>query len=393
MPIQSFRDADVDGKRVLVRVDFNVPLDGDQIRDDTRIEAALPTIQALSGGGAAVILASHLGRPKRKFDPQYSLAPVANRLSELLGREIAFADDVVGTSARQKVAKLRSGEMLMLENLRFEPGEESNDADLASALGDFADIYVNDAFGAAHRAHASTVGVAELLPSYAGDLMLREIEALQKLVSRPRAGFVAIIGGAKVTDKIGVLERLVERVETLIIGGGMANTFLLESGMEIGESLAEPDAVSSAAEIRDAAKQHSTRLLLPVDAVVAPSMTAPDVQTVATDSVPAGCAIFDLGPETIQLFSAATAEAKTVFWNGPMGVFEREQFANGTTAIARAVAGSNAYSVVGGGDSVAAIEGAGIADQISHVSTGGGASLEFIEGRELPGIRALERAT
>jgi phosphoglycerate kinase len=383
----------VRGKRVLVRVDFNVPLDGSEIRDDTRIQAALPTIRALTDSGARVILASHLGRPKGKVDPKYSLAPVGKHLASLLGADVAVAADVVGESARGLAAKLEPGQVMLLENLRFEPGEEGNDDQFVGALADLADIYVNDAFGAAHRAHGSTSGVAGKLPAFAGDLMLREIKALQTLVERPREGFVAIIGGAKVSDKIGVLERLVERVETLMIGGGMANTFLLEAGHNVGTSLTEPDSVPSATDIRQAANRCGTKLLLPVDGVVAPPMTSTETLTVPVGEVPESSGIYDIGRESIELFSAAIAPARTIFWNGPMGVFEQARFANGTMAIAHAVASSDAYSVVGGGDSVAAIEQAGIADQISHVSTGGGASLEFIEGRELPGIVALEQQT
>jgi phosphoglycerate kinase len=366
-------------------------MDDGAIRDDSRIQAALPTIRELAKAGAAVILASHLGRPHGKVNPKYSLLPVADRLSSLLENDVAFAEDVVGETARRLAASLAPGKVMLLENLRFEPGEEQNDAEFAGKLAGLADLYVNDAFGAAHRAHASTVGVAGRLPEYAGALMLSEIQALRELVARSRVGFVAIVGGAKVTDKIGVLERLVERVETMIIGGGMANTFLLEAGHEIGTSLTEPDAVPAVAKIRDAAKQHGTDLLLPIDVVVATSMTDTGSRIVTVDSIPLDCAVFDIGPETIRHFAAVIASANTIFWNGPMGVFEREHFAKGTHAIAKAVADSDAISLVGGGDSVAAIEEAGIADQISHVSTGGGASLEFIEGRELPGITALER--
>ena len=391
MPIRSFRDADVRGKRVLVRVDFNVPLDGSEIRDDTRVQAALPTIRALRDAGARIILASHLGRPKGKVDPKYSIGPVGKHLSSLLGVQIPVAADVVGDSARGRASGLEPGQVMLLENLRFEPGEEKNDSQFVSKLADLADIYVNDAFGAAHRAHASTTGVAGKLPSYAGDLMLREIEALRKLVDRPRGGFVAIIGGAKVSDKIRVLERLVERVETLIIGGGMANTFLFEAGLEVGVSLTEPDAVSASTAIRQEAKRHKTRLLLPVDAIVATSIDSSATHSVPVTRVLADSGIYDIGPETTEIFSKAIEAARTIFWNGPMGVFEHDQFAKGTIAVAHAVAESDAYSVVGGGDSVASIKQAGIADQVSHVSTGGGASLEFIEGRELPGIIALEQ--
>jgi len=374
MSIRSFRDADLSGQRALVRVDFNVPLDGSEIRDDTRIQAALPTIRSLVEGGAAVILLSHLGRPKGKVDAAYSLAPVAHRLSSLLGRDVAFAEDVVGESARRHVEQLESGGVLLLENLRFEPGEEANDPEFVDLLAGLGDVYINDAFGAAHRAHASTAGVPHKLPAYAGDLMLKEIDALRSLIGRPRKGFVAIIGGAKVSDKIGVLERLVERVETLIIGGGMANTFLLESGRSVGTSLTDPDAVSSAAQIADAAGRHETSLLLPIDAVVATSMTNTRTEVVAIDEMPPRSAIYDIGPKSTQIFTDVINRSLTVFWNGPMGVFEQEQFANGTMAIAHAIANSTAFSVVGGGDSVAAIEQAGVAEQISHVSTGGGAT-------------------
>jgi phosphoglycerate kinase len=376
---------------VLVRVDLNVPLDGSKIRDDTRIQAALPTVQALTDAGARVILASHLGRPKGKVDPKFSLAPIGKHLSLLLSADVPVADDVVGESAHKLVSALEPGQVMLLENLRYEPGEEKNDASFIEALADLADIYVNDAFGAAHRAHGSTAGVAEKLPAYAGELMLREIEALRALVERPREGFVAIIGGAKVSDKIGVLERLVERVETLIIGGGMANTFLLAAGLELGTSLTEPDSVPASVEIREAAVRFGTKLLLPVDAVVAASMTSTEMRTVPVAEIPAETGIYDIGPDSVELFSDVIANSRTIFWNGPMGVFEQKHFASGTMAIANAVAQSNAFSVVGGGDSVAAIEQADVADQISHVSTGGGASLEFIEGRELPGIIALEQ--
>jgi phosphoglycerate kinase len=389
MAIRSYRDADVDGKRVMLRVDFNVPLDGTKIRDDTRIRAALPTIRDLLDRNAAVLLVSHLGRPKGQPNPKYSLAPVAERLSELLGQPVQFIDDVAGDAARDAAKNLRPGAILLLQNVRFEPGEEKNDPELAQRLAQLADLYVNDAFGAAHRAHASTEGIARLLPSYAGGLMLSEVEALQRLVDSPRDGFVAIIGGAKVSDKIGVLEHLVERVESLLIGGGMANTFLLERGNEIGTSLAEPDALDDARRVVQLAGQYGTAVLLPSDVVIAPSIDSDHTSTISADAVPTDQSIFDIGPDTIAGFSKRIGAAKTIFWNGPMGVFEKPQFATGTKEIARAVAESRAYSVIGGGDSVAAVEEAGVAGQISHISTGGGASLEFVEGRALPGIEAL----
>jgi phosphoglycerate kinase len=389
MAIRSYKDADVRGRRVLLRVDFNVPLDGAEIRDDTRIRAAIPTIRNLVDRKAAVILVSHLGRPKGQRNPKYSLVPVAMRLSELLGQPVEFVDDVAGEAASEAAKILPPGATLLLQNIRFEPGEETNDAGFAARLAHLADIYVNDAFGAAHRAHASTEGVAKLLPSYAGGLMLSEVDALQRLVNSPREGFVAIIGGAKVSDKISVLERLVERVEVLLIGGGMANTFLLARGNEIGTSLAEPDALGDAHRVIQLAGQHKTDVLLPTDVVIAPANDSDRVSTVSADDVPADQSIFDIGPETVAAFSKQVGRSRTVFWNGPMGVFEKPQFASGTMAIARAVAASDAFSVIGGGDSVAAVEEAGVADQVSHISTGGGASLEFVEGRALPGIEAL----
>jgi phosphoglycerate kinase len=389
MTIRSYRDADVAGKRVLVRVDFNVPLAGGEIRDDTRIRAALPTISDLIDRGAAVVLISHLGRPKGERNPKYSLAPVAERLQSLLGRTVAFVPDIVGASAQEAANSLEPGNLLLLENLRFEMGEEQNDPALAKRLASLADVFVNDAFGAAHRAHASTEGVARLIPSFAGALMLAEIEALQRIVESPREGFVAIIGGAKVSDKITVLEHLVPKVETLLIGGGMANTFLLEQRIEIGKSLAEPESVGEARRVLELASTSGTRVRLPVDAVVALDINSTEPETVSVSEVTPAQSIFDIGPATIADFSNRIGEAATIFWNGPMGVFERPAFATGTTEIARVVADSGAYSVIGGGDSVAAVEAAGVADKISHISTGGGASLEFVEGRKLPGIEVL----
>jgi phosphoglycerate kinase len=389
MAIRSYEDADVSGKRVLVRVDFNVPLDGSEIRDDTRIRAALPTIRNLLDRGAAVILISHLGRPKGQPNPKYSLAPVAKRMSTLLDRPVSFVPDIVGKQAVNTARQLQPGNVLLLENVRFEPGEEKNDPAMASKLAALGDVYVNDAFGAAHRAHASTEAIAHLLPAYAGALMLGEIDALQQLVDSPREGFVAIIGGAKVSDKIAVLERLVDRVDSLLIGGGMANTFLLERGREIGTSLAEADATDDARRVVDLAKQRDTTILLPADVVVAPGIDSDKTSVVSIEAVPPDQGIFDIGPETIDAFANVIRNAKTIFWNGPMGVFEQPQFAIGTTAIANAVAESDAFSVIGGGDSVAAVEAAGVAGKISHISTGGGASLEFVEGRRLPGIEAF----
>jgi phosphoglycerate kinase len=390
--VSNFRQANLRNKRVLVRVDFNVPIDDGQIRDDTRITAALPTIKGLIEADNAVILVSHLGRPKGKVDGKYSLAPIAKHLAALVPAEVIMASDVVGPDAQAKAAELQRGQILVLENVRFEPGEERNDPDLASALAGLADAYVNDAFGAAHRAHASTVGVTSYLPASAGDLMSAEIAALSQLITSPRAGFVAIIGGAKVTDKIGVLKNLVGKVETLIIGGGMANTFLLESGLQIGTSLAEPEARDLVREIRAAAVTSRSQVVLPTDAVVAKTIDAESGDVVPIANVSASQAIFDVGPESQRRFAEAIAAARTIFWNGPMGAFENPAFAAGTKAVAQAVAAADAFSVVGGGDSVAAIVQSGLAGSISHISTGGGASLEFVEGRILPGIAALQRA-
>jgi len=389
MTNRSVRDADVSGKRVFVRVDFNVPLDGATITDDTRIRAAIPTINLLTERGARIILCSHLGRPKGKVDEVFRLQPVAAHLSELLGRPVQMATDVIGPDAQKRSTELKDGDVLLLENVRFEAGEEKNDPELAKQLASLAHIYVNDAFGAAHRAHASTAGIAEHLPSYAGLLMDEEVSALQRLVTEPARPFVTILGGAKVSDKLGVIENLIPKVDALLIGGGMANTFLLAQGREIGTSLAEHDFMEKAKSLLSLAQERGVQISLPVDAIVAETMDAKGA-TVDIGSVGAGQAIFDIGPKTAEQFAAIISDAKTVFWNGPMGVFERPAFAAGTRAVAEAVAGSAAFTVVGGGDSVAAVEQMGVASKISHISTGGGASLEFVEGRELPGLVALE---
>lgn len=388
MKIRSVREADVRGKRVLVRVDFNVPMEGGRITDDTRIRASLPTIRDLLERGAAVILVSHLGRPKGTVVEELRLAPVAKRLSELLGRPVEVAQDVAGPDAQAKAAALQPGDVLLLENVRFEPGEEKNDPELARRLASLADLYVNDAFGTAHRAHASTVGVATFLPAFAGYLMEAEINALQRLLENPERPYVAVLGGAKVSDKLGVLRNLLDRVDAILVGGGMANTFLLAKGIAIGTSLAEPHLTGEANEILQIAQDRGVVVGLPTDVVVAPNLESEGV-VVPVDHIPADHAIYDIGPETITAYAEQIAHARTIFWNGPMGVFERPQFARGTLEIAKAVAAARAYTVVGGGDSIAALEQAGVADKISHVSTGGGASLEFIEGRTLPGIAAL----
>ncbi len=389
MTMRTLDGVDVSGKRVVMRVDFNVPIDDGVIQDDTRIRAALPTIKRLLDGGASLILISHLGRPKGTIDPSFSLQPVAQRLSELLGQPIELAADVVGKDAKAKVSRLEPGDVLLLENVRFDAGEEKNDDALARSLAAFGDIYVNDAFGSAHRAHASTAGIAAHLPAYAGDLMVAEVDALGALTSNPERPFIAILGGAKVSDKIGVIENLLPLVDAVLLGGGMANTFLMAEGKAMGDSLVEADFVDTAKAVIEKAEEQSVELVLPVDVVAAPGMDG-QAATVDADGISDGWAAFDIGPRTIRQFGDIIEGAKTIFWNGPMGVFEKPAFANGTLAIAKAVAESGAFTVIGGGDSVSAIEQSGLAGKISHISTGGGASLEFIEGRELPGITALE---
>ena len=383
---------DVQGRRVLVRVDLNVPIDEHGVvGDDTRIRAALPTIQQLRAGGARVILMSHLGRPKGERNPKYSLAPVAGRLSELLGAPVAFADDCVGAPAAAAVAELADGDVLLLENLRYHAAEESNDAAFAAQLAELADLYVNDAFGAAHRAHASTEGVAQLLPAHAGLLMDREVSVLTSLLEAPEHPFVAIVGGVKVADKIAVLEKLVEVADTVLIGGAMAFTFVVAEGGEVGSSLHE-DAEGQAIALRAKAKAAETgcELLLPSDVIAADAFSA-DAATQITpaDEIPAGWMGLDVGPETVALYADRIRSAKTVLWNGPMGAFEMAPFAEGTRAVAQAVAECAGTTVVGGGDSVAAITQFGYADRVTHVSTGGGASLELLEGRVLPGVAAI----
>lgn len=392
MTKRSVADADVAGKRVLVRVDFNVPLDGERVTDDTRIRAALPTIRLLRERGARIVLASHLGRPKGKQDERFTLAPVAKRLEELLSAPVAFVAATTGHEAKAAVEALAPGGVLLLENLRFDPGEEGNNPGFAQDLAALADAYVDDAFGAAHRAHASVVGVADHLPTYAGLLLLAEIEILSRLLRKPERPFVAILGGAKVSDKLGVVEHVLDRVDVLLIGGGMANTFLLAQGAEVGSSLAERERLADARTVLERARELGVRVLLPTDAVVAHSLDDAEGTVVAVGSIPADASIFDIGPDTVRAFAAVIGTAGAVFWNGPMGVFEREPFAAGTHGVAEAVAASPGFTVVGGGDSVAAVEQAGLADRIGHISTGGGASLELLEGRTLPGLAAIPDA-
>ncbi|MFN8593005.1 MAG: phosphoglycerate kinase [Thermomicrobiales bacterium] len=389
MAKRSVQDVDVTGKRVLVRVDFNVPLSDGIVGDDTRIRAALPTIASLRDRGASVVLMTHLGRPKGKPDARYSVAPVATRLSELLGATVKTVPATVGPEAERAAVALRSGEVLLVENTRFDAGEEANDSDLARAMSRLGDLYVNDAFGAAHRAHASTVGVAQFLPAYAGLLLQREVSVLSRLLDNPERPFVAILGGAKVSDKLAVISHLLDRVDALLLGGGMANTLLLAQGQQIGTSLAEPDLIEDGRALILRAEERGIALELPVDAVVAPSLDSSRSTVVPVDAVPSDQAIVDIGPVTVNRYCGQIASARTIFWNGPMGIFEKPAFAAGTIGVARCVADADGFTVIGGGDSVAAVEGAGLADRIDHISTGGGASLEFLEGRVLPGIAAI----
>ena len=382
---------EVRGKKVYVRVDYNVPLDADGvITDDTRIRATLPTLRQLLDGGAALILASHMGRPKGKRVAEYSLAPAAKRLSQLLERPVRLAPDCIGEETKALAQALRPGEILMLENVRFHPEEEANDPEFAQELAALADVAVNDAFGVSHRAHASVVGVARVLPMAAGRLVAREIHFLEDTVTEPKRPFVAIIGGAKVSDKIAVLERLVRIADTLIIGGGMANTFLLARGMDVGTSLVETDARDLALRVLRTAEAEGKQVLLPSDVVTADAFRedAEPHRHPAT-RIPADEMVLDIGPETAEAFAAAVLPAATVLWNGPMGVFEWASFADGTKRVAEAVAANEGISIVGGGDSVAAIESCGLADRVTHISTGGGASLAYLEGKELPGIECL----
>jgi len=385
---KTVRDVEVEGKRVLVRVDFNVPLARGKAADDTRIRAALPTINYLLQHRAKVILMSHLGRPKGKVVDELRLDPVAERLSELLGRPVRKLDDCVGPKVEAAVAEMQPGDVILLENTRFHPQEKANDPAFARQLASLADVFVNDAFGAAHRAHASVVGVAEHLPAVAGFLMEKEIAFLGQALTAPEHPFVAILGGAKISSKIGVIDSLLDKVDSLLIGGGMANTFLKAQGHEIGQSLVEDDSLDVA---RETLARAGERLVLPVDVVVADRFdAAADSKVVPVDQSPEDWLILDIGPETVKLFERELASAKTVVWNGPLGVFEFPRFAEGTFAIARFLADLEATTIIGGGDVVAAVRQAGMAGRIAHVSTGGGASLEFLEGKPLPGIAALE---
>jgi len=388
---KSIKDIDVAGKKVFIRVDYNVPMDkSGNITEDTRIRATLPTLEYLLSQNAAIIVASHLGRPKGAVVAEFSLAPVAKRLSTLIGRDIIVAPDCVGATVEKMAKDLKPGQILLLENLRYHKEEEKNDPEFSKQLASLADVAVNDAFGVSHRAHASVEGITKYLPAVAGLLMEKEIIFVGQTVANPVHPFVAIIGGAKVSDKIGVIENLLKKVDTLIIGGGMANTFLAAQGYNIGKSLLEADKVELAKTLIIAAKERGVNLLLPTDVVIAEKFAAdaPN-KAVAVDAIDSEWMALDIGPNTAKAYATSLEDAKTVVWNGPMGVFEMDAFANGTETVAKAVAASSATSIVGGGDSIAALEKTGLSNKITHISTGGGASLEFLEGKVLPGIAAL----
>ena len=384
---KTIRDIDVNGKRVLVRVDFNVPIKDGVVGDDTRIRGALPTLEALLKAGASLILCSHLGRPKGGPEAKFSMKPVAEYLGKLMNRDVAFAEDCIGPVAEAAAKALKPGGVLVLENTRFHPEEEKNDPGMAQQLAKLADIYVNDAFGSAHRAHASTEGVAKYIPAVAGLLMEKEIQYLGAAVANPERPFVAILGGAKISDKIGVIKNLLTKTDTILIGGGMANTFFKAQGYALADSLVEADAIETATELL---KTSGNKLKLPVDVVVADKFDAAAAhKTLPAGNIPDGWRILDIGPATIAEYAKVVGAAKTVVWNGPMGVFEFPEFAKGTFGVAQAVADSSAVSIIGGGDSVAAIQDAGLTDKVTHISTGGGASLEMLEGLTLPGVAAL----
>jgi len=388
---KTVKDVSVQGKRVLVRVDFNVPLSDGSVTDDTRVRAALPTLRYLVDHGARVILMSHLGRPSGEPDARFSLRPVRRTLQRLIGRNVVFVDSTVGPEATEAVGRMVDGEILMLENVRFNKGEKANDPEFARALADMADIYVNDAFGAAHRAHASTAGVTEYLPAYAGLLLAREVETLTEMVAHPEKPFVALLGGSKVSDKFGVIDRLIDAVDVLLIGGGMAFTFLVARGIEVGDSIVEQDWVEPAKDMLEKAEKAGVDLVLPTDFVVAAEIAEDaDTRIVGREEIPAGLKGLDIGPSTIEQFKHEIASARTIFWNGPMGVFEMAPFETGTREVAIAVGRNNrAVSIIGGGDSVAALKKFDVEDRVTFVSTGGGASMKLLEGAPLPGVEAL----
>jgi len=388
---KTIEDVNVSGKKVLVRCDFNVPLSDGIITDDNRITAALPTIRYLLDNGAAVILCSHLGRPKNGFEPEFSLKPVAEHLAKLLNKPVTLAADVVGEDAVSKAAAVKPGEIVMLENVRFEKGETKNDPELSRKFAALADVFVNDAFGTAHRAHCSTAGVADYLPAVSGYLIGKELQFLGSALEDPERPFVAILGGAKVSDKIAVINRLLDKADAVLVGGGMAYTFYKAMGLDIGTSICEDEKLDIARELVAKAELNGVRLMLPVDNVVADKFANDaNTQTVNSDAIPDGWMGMDIGPKTREVFAEVVMSAKTVIWNGPMGVFEMDKFAEGTRAVAQAMANSGAVTIIGGGDSAAAASQLGFEDKITHISTGGGASLEFLEGKELPGIACLE---
>ena len=391
MSKKTVRDIDLKDKKVLVRCDFNVPMDENKkITDNTRIVAAIPTIKYLLENNCAIILCSHLGRPKGEFKPEYSLAPVAEELSKLLGKEVIMAKDVIGEHAKQKAANLKQGQIMLLENVRFHKEETDNSPEFAKELASMAQIYVNDAFGTAHRAHSSTAGVAAYLPAVSGFLIEKELKFLGNAINNPQRPFVAILGGAKVSDKIGVIDSLLDKVDTLMIGGGMAYTFFKAQGYEVGNSICELDKLDLAKQAMEKAKEKGVKLMLPVDTKIGKEFK-PDTEskTVAWTEIPEGWEGFDIGEKTIKMFVDELQTAKTVVWNGPLGLFEFDQFAIGTNEIAKALSKIDATTIIGGGDSAAAVEKAGLADKMTHISTGGGASLEFLEGKKLPGIECL----
>ncbi len=392
MSLKTIRDVSLKDKRILVRVDFNVPVDEQgRVTDDARIRATLPTIRYILDQGAKAILMSHLGRPKGKVVEKLRMNDVARRLGELLGKEVQKADDCIGPEVEQAVSRLRPGDVLLLENLRFHPEEEANEREFARQLASLGDVYVNDAFGTAHRAHASTAGVAEFLPAYAGFLMEKEVKALGGILSDPGRPFIAVLGGAKVADKIGVLKNLVEKVNGFLLGGGMANTFLRAEGYSLGDSLVDEEHVKFAGEFLDGVRRRGIQVELPVDLVIARDGDEAATKVVSPREVPEGWRALDIGPKTVERFTRILGNARTVFWNGPLGLFEKEAFARGSEAIARALTRPGIVSVVGGGDTLAVLEKFGLADKVTHASTGGGASLEFLEGRELPGVAVLEK--
>ncbi|MFI8715203.1 phosphoglycerate kinase [Brevibacillus brevis] len=387
---KSIRDVELAGKRVFCRVDFNVPMQDGVITDDTRIRAAVPTIRFMMEAGAKVILASHFGRPKGQAVEEMRLTPVAAHLSSLLGKDVRKLEDCQGADVEAAVERMESGDVILLENVRFHAGEEKNDPELAKSFAALADLFVNDAFGTAHRAHASTAGIAEYIPAVAGLLMEKEIRFMGGALSNPERPFTAIVGGAKVKDKIAVIENLLTKVDHLIIGGGMANTFLKAQDYGIGASLCEDDKLDLARTLMEQAKERGVQLLMPVDVVVADRFAADaEKQVVAIDAIPAGWMALDIGPKTVEQYHSVIVDSKTVVWNGPMGVFEMDAFAGGTIGVAKAMAACSGTTIIGGGDSVAAVEKAGVAEQMTHISTGGGASLEFMEGKELPGVAVL----